>query len=667
MLVYRGSGVLNFAHGAIGMVGAFYFYNARRVGHADLAGVHARARYWAAVIGVAIHLLIMRPLRRAPALSRLIATLGLFTAFYAFALNRYGINIRIITKLIEPTAVEVLPDISIGRDRIVLLIIGVALTIVLTVVYRHTRFGYATTAVAESRRATAAQGISPDRIAAINWAIGTMLGVLAAILIVNLSGLQVITLTLLDRAGAGRRARRRLQVVLAHALRRPARSGSCSRRSRTCRCSWVPTPICRAGRRRFRSSSSSSCSSCAGARCRCAATRSSDHLRSALVARSGSSSVPAVIAVVALVIFVFTNDVLNSLTTTVRGRGDRALARRGDGLRGPALARAVRPRRDGGVDRGQARRRPRLPVRARAARRSAGRDPGRRGGRPPRAAHPRREPRGRDARPRARDRIARSSTTRSAAAASSVCRSANRRSSASTSMPSSTPSGTRSSRSLAFCVLALLVANLRRSRAGRRLDRGAYQRARRRRARDRGVRRQALRVRALRRHRGRRRCAHRVPATDRRLLSHVLDLPVDLRGRVRGDRRHRLRRRRAHRRCRRPRQPRDHAVRQHLERRPGGTGRAGHPPHRRAHHAAERARQPAPAQPAHRTNEAEAGPVAGRGERRRDRARRADDARRSRRVGALRRCPSGRRRVGRRCARARWSGSSGRTARARPR
>ena len=90
-----------------------------------------------------------------------------------------------------------LPDISIGRDRIVLLIIGVALTIVLTVVYHYTRFGFATTAVAESRRATAAQGISPDRIAAINWAIGTMLGVLAAILIVNLSGLQVITLTLL--------------------------------------------------------------------------------------------------------------------------------------------------------------------------------------------------------------------------------------------------------------------------------------------------------------------------------------------------------------------------------------------------------------------------------------------------------------------------------------
>src|SRR5262245_46721284 len=196
VLVYRGSGVLNFANGAIGMVCAFFFYNTRESGSPTWLAL-VLALLLAGAIGLAIHFVIMRPLRRAPALSRLIATLGLFTAFFAFALNRYGVTIRIITKLIEPTAVEVLPDISIGRDRVWLLAVGIVLTVVLTLVYRYTRFGHATTAVAESRRATAAQGISPDLISAVNWAVGTMLAALAAILIVNLSGLQVITLTLL--------------------------------------------------------------------------------------------------------------------------------------------------------------------------------------------------------------------------------------------------------------------------------------------------------------------------------------------------------------------------------------------------------------------------------------------------------------------------------------
>jgi len=196
VLVYRGSGVVNFANGAVGMVCAFFFYNSRESGTPTwLAFV--LALLLGAGIGVAVHFVMMRPLRRAPALSRLIATLGLFTALYAFAVNRYGFNIRIVTKLIEPQPVEVLPDISIGRDRVALLLVGIVLTVVLTAVYHHTRFGHATTAVAESRRATAAQGISPDRVAAVNWAVGCALGALAAILIVNLSGLQVVTLTLL--------------------------------------------------------------------------------------------------------------------------------------------------------------------------------------------------------------------------------------------------------------------------------------------------------------------------------------------------------------------------------------------------------------------------------------------------------------------------------------
>ena len=79
----------------------------------------------------------------------------------------------------------------------ILLAIGVALTIVLTLVYRFTRFGLATSAVAENRRATSALGISPDIVATVNWALGSMLAVLAAVLVVNIAGLSVIGLTLL--------------------------------------------------------------------------------------------------------------------------------------------------------------------------------------------------------------------------------------------------------------------------------------------------------------------------------------------------------------------------------------------------------------------------------------------------------------------------------------
>ena len=64
---------------------------------------------------------------------------------------------------------------SIGEDQRILLGVAVALTVVLGLVYRYTRFGRATAAVQENRRAAAALGYSPDVIASANWVIGSAL------------------------------------------------------------------------------------------------------------------------------------------------------------------------------------------------------------------------------------------------------------------------------------------------------------------------------------------------------------------------------------------------------------------------------------------------------------------------------------------------------------
>jgi sulfate-transporting ATPase len=63
------------------------------------------------------------------------------------------------------------------------------------VVYRYSRFGIATTAVAENPRAAAALSVSPTVVAATNWAIGSGLGGVAAILLVPITGLGSSNLT----------------------------------------------------------------------------------------------------------------------------------------------------------------------------------------------------------------------------------------------------------------------------------------------------------------------------------------------------------------------------------------------------------------------------------------------------------------------------------------
>src|SRR4051794_10333628 len=72
--VYRGAGVLNLAHGAMAMFAGYIFYDLRAHGHGVWVsfGLSVGAL---ALLGVLIHWLVMRPLRSATAIVRLIATL----------------------------------------------------------------------------------------------------------------------------------------------------------------------------------------------------------------------------------------------------------------------------------------------------------------------------------------------------------------------------------------------------------------------------------------------------------------------------------------------------------------------------------------------------------------------------------------------------------------
>ncbi|WP_255650059.1 hypothetical protein [Frankia sp. ArI3] len=66
VLVHRGSGVVNFAQGAMGMVGAYVYFEGRGADLPDAVSV-VLGLLAAAVLGAAFHLLILRRMRGRPA------------------------------------------------------------------------------------------------------------------------------------------------------------------------------------------------------------------------------------------------------------------------------------------------------------------------------------------------------------------------------------------------------------------------------------------------------------------------------------------------------------------------------------------------------------------------------------------------------------------------
>jgi ABC-type branched-subunit amino acid transport system ATPase component/branched-subunit amino acid ABC-type transport system permease component len=197
IVIYRGSGVVNFALGAIGTAAAYLAWELQNAGWpfgwAFVAGVTLSA-----VLGVAIQILVMRPMRRASSLVRLVATLGVLVLLQSFLTLRYDGNVTLVASPLPTTLLRPFGGaVVINEDRLWLLAIAILVTMLLWCGYRWTNFGRATTAVAENPRAASSLGWSPDLIATANWGLGCALAGAAGILLAPVISLQVAVFTTL--------------------------------------------------------------------------------------------------------------------------------------------------------------------------------------------------------------------------------------------------------------------------------------------------------------------------------------------------------------------------------------------------------------------------------------------------------------------------------------
>jgi ABC-type branched-subunit amino acid transport system ATPase component/branched-subunit amino acid ABC-type transport system permease component len=196
VLVYRGSGVVNFAQGAMGMVGAYVFFEVRQRDHLPALFAIALGLLACAALGAAFHILVLRRMRNASTLAKIVATLALLVLLQDLIYLRFGQVPQIVTSILPTDPIRIL-GVEIGQDRLYIFGIVTILTIALWAVYKFSTFGVATSAVAENPRVAAALAVSPNLIAAVNWAVGATLGGLAAILLVPITSLSSDLLSLI--------------------------------------------------------------------------------------------------------------------------------------------------------------------------------------------------------------------------------------------------------------------------------------------------------------------------------------------------------------------------------------------------------------------------------------------------------------------------------------
>ena len=189
-MVYGILRLINFAHGDVYMLGAFFALFAARALHAgtDPSPIKAVAVLLAAMaacglVGVIIERAAYKPVRRSPRLSALITAIGVSLLLENGGVLVFGASPQFFPQIIPPRNVALGLGVTISNQQIIILVVSLTLMFLLRVIVLHTRVGKAMQAVSHNPMAASLMGISVDRIITFTFLIGSMLAAAAGVLV----------------------------------------------------------------------------------------------------------------------------------------------------------------------------------------------------------------------------------------------------------------------------------------------------------------------------------------------------------------------------------------------------------------------------------------------------------------------------------------------------
>ncbi len=189
-MVYGILRLINFAHGDVYMLGAFFaFFAARWLGVARSptpAGallVLLISMAGCGVVGYVIERFAYKPVRKSPRLSALITAIGVSLLLENGGILVFGPDPKFFPQVIPASNIPLGGGVTISNQQVIILLVSVALMLGLTFVVLHTRVGKAMRAVSHSHTAAALMGISVDRIITFTFVLGSTLAAAAGVLV----------------------------------------------------------------------------------------------------------------------------------------------------------------------------------------------------------------------------------------------------------------------------------------------------------------------------------------------------------------------------------------------------------------------------------------------------------------------------------------------------
>ena len=181
-MIYGIIKLINFAHGDIYMIGAYFgFFATTQLGVGFIPAIII-AMAGAAVVGIIIERIAYRPMRNAPRIAILITAIGV-----SFLLE-YGMILfvspqpRTFPAVFTPTVYHMGPLVA-NSQQLVILISAIILMVTLSYIVNSTKAGKAMRAVSFDADAARLMGINIDKVISMTFALGSALAAAGGVLV----------------------------------------------------------------------------------------------------------------------------------------------------------------------------------------------------------------------------------------------------------------------------------------------------------------------------------------------------------------------------------------------------------------------------------------------------------------------------------------------------
>lgn len=191
VMIFKASSVLNFAHGELLALGAFFFLSLVTWGKLPIAASFILTLVGCFILGFLIEKFFLRPLVGEKLIFVIMLTVGLAAMFKGLILLIWGGNLHTYPEFLPESLELSLGAIYVAPVYSASLIIGIVFLVLFGLFFKKSSQGIFMRSVADNQKAALSLGVNVRRVFALSWAIAAMVACMSGIVLGIINGVNV--------------------------------------------------------------------------------------------------------------------------------------------------------------------------------------------------------------------------------------------------------------------------------------------------------------------------------------------------------------------------------------------------------------------------------------------------------------------------------------------